>query len=61
MKVWTDDRAKSGQSQWLREENGIDSAVRNLSVFVASHCFVHKNQSHTIRGYLSAIRPSTRY
>ena len=56
MKVWREDRARSGQSQWLREEDGIDSAVRNLSVFVASRCFVHKNQSQTIRGYLSAIK-----
>lgn len=55
-RTWGAERAKGGQSQWLREEDGVDSAVKELSVFIASRCFVHKNQSTTIRGYLSAIK-----
>ena len=55
-RTWGEERAKGGQSQWLREEDGVDSAVKELSVFIASRCFVHKNQSTTIRGYLSAIK-----
>lgn len=55
-RTWGAERAKAGLSQWLREEDGVDSAVKELAVFIACRCFVHKNQSQTIRGYLSAIK-----
>lgn len=55
-KTWRTERVKGGPSQWLRKEDGVDSAVRELSGFIASRCFVYKNQSQTIRGYISAIK-----
>ena len=50
------ERAKANLSPWLYEEDGIDSAVRELSVFMTSRCLAYKDQSQTIRGYLAAIK-----
>ena len=38
------------------EVDGVDRAVTALTRFMASRCFVHKNQSGTVRGYLAAIK-----
>jgi len=54
--TWKEARAGAGSSPWLRESDGVESAVRELSVFMACRCFGHKNQSQTIRGYLSAVK-----
>ncbi|CAB1105380.1 unnamed protein product [Ectocarpus sp. CCAP 1310/34] len=54
--TWKEARAGAGSGPWLRESDGVESAVRELSVFMACRCFGHKNQSQTIRRYLSAIK-----
>ncbi|CAB1105993.1 unnamed protein product [Ectocarpus sp. CCAP 1310/34] len=54
--TWTAERAKANLSPWLYEEDGVDSAVRELTVFMASRCLVYKNQSQTVKGYLAAIK-----
>lgn len=54
--TWKEARAGAGSGPWLSESDGVESAVRELSVFIACRCFGHKNQSQTIRGYLSAIK-----
>lgn len=54
--TWKEERAKGGLGPWLRKDDGDENAVRAMSEFIACRCFVHKNQSTTIRGYLSAIK-----
>ena len=54
--TWVRERACSNLGPWLLEEDGVDSAVTELTKFMASRCFVHKNQSGTVRGYLAAIK-----
>lgn len=55
-RTWVKERARRNLGPWLSEEDGIDSAVTELTRFMASRCFVHKNQSGTVRGYLAAIK-----
>ena len=50
------ERTRSNLGPWLLETDGVDSAVNALTRFMASRCFVHKNQSGKPRGYLPAIR-----
>ncbi|CAB1097086.1 unnamed protein product [Ectocarpus sp. CCAP 1310/34] len=54
--TWTGERAKANLSPWLYEEDGVDSAVIELTVFMASRCLVDKNQSQTVKGYLATIK-----
>ena len=49
-------RTIEGKSPWLAEGDGVDAAVKELTKFMALRCFAFKNQSQTIRGYLSAIK-----
>ena len=55
-KTWAKERARSSLGPWLLEADGVDSAVTALTRCMASRCFVHKNQSGTVRGYLAAIK-----
>ena len=50
------ERTRSNLGPWLLETDGVDSAVNALTRFMASRCFVHKNQSGTVRGYSAAIK-----
>ena len=50
------ERAPSNFGPWLLGVDGVDSAVTELTRFTASRCFVHKNQSGTVRGYSAAIK-----
>ncbi|CAB1108257.1 unnamed protein product [Ectocarpus sp. CCAP 1310/34] len=54
--TWTAERAKANLSPWLYGEDGVDSAARELTLFMASRCLVHKNQSQMVKGYLAAIK-----
>ena len=54
--TWTTERAKANLGPWLHEADGVDSAVRELTVFMASRCMSYKNQSQTVKGYLAAIK-----
>ena len=54
--TWCRLRAIEGKSPWLAEGDGVDAAVKELTKFMALRCFAFKNQSQTIRGYLSAIK-----
>ena len=49
-------RAARGKGPWLLEKDGVEEAVRELTTFMSYRCFVFKNQSQTVRGYLSAIK-----
>ena len=49
-------RAARGKGPWLLEKDGVEEAVRELTTFMSYRCFVLKNQSQTVRGYLSAIK-----
>ena len=49
-------RAARGKGPWLLEKDGVEEAVRELTTFMSYRCFVSKNQSQTVRGYLSAIK-----
>ena len=53
--TWTAERARANLGPWLREADGVDSAVRELTIFMASRCLSYKNQSQTVKGYLAAI------
>lgn len=55
-KTWVGWRTRLRKSPWLREAEGTDTAVREITEFMAFRCFVCKNQSQTIRGYLAAIK-----
>lgn len=37
--------ALQGKSPWLVQNDGIDSAVRELTEFMTMSCFVYKDQS----------------
>ena len=54
--TWCYARAAQEKSPWLLETDGMDAAVVALTEFMALRCFTLKNQSTTIRGYLSAIK-----
>ena len=54
--TWTTERAKANLGPWLHEADGVDSAVRELTVFMPSRCMSYKNQSQTVKGYLAAIK-----
>ena len=54
--TWVKECARSNLGPWLLEANGVDSAVTALTEFMASRCFVHKNRSWTVRGYLAGIK-----
>ena len=49
-RAWCYARAAQGKSPWE------EAAVVALAEFMALRCFTFKNQSTTIRGYLSAIK-----
>ena len=49
-------RATRGKGPWLLEKDGVEEAVRELTTFMSYRCFVCKNQSQTVRVYLSAIK-----
>ena len=49
-------RQAKRKSPWLEMKDGEQAAVDALLEFMAFRCFVHKNQSGTIRGYLAAIK-----
>ena len=49
-------RAARGKGPWLLDKDGVEEAVRELTTFMSYRCFVCKNQSQTVRGYLSAIK-----
>ena len=49
-------RAARGKGPLLLEKYGVEEAVRELTTFTSYRCFVFKNQSQTVRGYLSAIK-----
>ena len=49
-------RAATGNGPWLLDKDGVEEAVRELTTFMSYRCFVCKNQSQTVRGYLSAIK-----
>ena len=44
------------KNPWLRKTDGTDAAVVALTEFMALRCFTFKNQSTTVRGYLSAVK-----
>lgn len=54
--AWVAERARANLSPWLYEHDRTDSAVRELTVFMASRCLAYNNQSQTMKGYLAAIR-----
>ena len=43
------------KNPWLLKTDGVEVAVVALTEFMALRCFTFKNQSTTIRGYLSAM------
>ena len=55
-RVWCYVRAAQEKSPWLLETDGTDAAIVALTEFMAFWCFTFKNQSTTIRSYLSAIK-----
>ena len=55
-RAWCYARAAQGKSPWLLRTDGEEVAVVALTEFMALRCFTFKNQSTTIRGYLSAIK-----
>lgn len=55
-KTWEEERAKANLGPWLYEADGEDSAVRKLTVFMASGCLCYNNKSATAREYLAAIK-----
>ena len=55
-RAWCYARAVHEKSPWLRKTDGTDTAVVPLTELMALRCFTFKNQSTTIRGYLSAIK-----
>ena len=54
--TWCRLRAIEGKSPRLAEGDGVDAAVKEMTKFMALRCFAFKNQSQTIRGYLSAMK-----
>ena len=54
-RAWCYARATQEKSPWLLKTDGAEAAVVALTEFMALRCFTSKNQSTTIRGYLSAI------
>ena len=54
-RAWCYARAAQEKSPWLLKTGGTDATVAALTEFMALWCFTFKNQSTTIRGYLSAI------
>ena len=55
-RAWCYVRAAQGKSPWLLKANETDAAVFSLTEFMSLRCFTFKNQSTTIRGYLSVIK-----
>ena len=55
-RAWCYARTAQGKSPWLLKTDGAEAAVVALTDFMALRCFTFKNQSTTIRGYLSAIK-----
>ena len=49
-------RAAGGKGLWLLEKDGVEEAVRELTTFMAYRRFVCKNQSQTVRAYLSTTK-----
>ena len=54
--AWCYAQAVHEKKTWLRKTDGTDAAVVALTELMALRCFTFKNQSTTIRGYLSAIK-----
>ena len=54
-RAWCYARAAQEKSPWLLKTDGAEAAAVALTEFMALRCFTFKNQSTTIRGYLSAI------
>ena len=55
-RAWYYAQAAQGKRPWLLETEGTDAAVVALTEFMALRRFIFKNQSTTIRGYLSTIK-----
>ena len=55
-RAWCYARAAHEKSPWLLKTDGAEAAAVALTEFMALRCFTFKNQSTTIRGYLSAIK-----
>ena len=54
--AWRRHRNLSGLGPYLLQSDGVESAVKALTEFMTARCFVYRNQSQTVRGYLAAIK-----
>ena len=55
-RAWCYARTAQEKSPWLLKTDGVEAAVVALAEFTALRRFPFKNQSTTIRGYLSAMK-----
>lgn len=53
--MWVEEKEREGQKFGLHEEDGVESTVRELTVFLTSRHFPCESQSGTTRGYLATI------
>lgn len=55
-RAWAAERAKVNLGPWVYEEDGVDSAARELTVLMASRGLSYKIHRQTIKGYLTTIK-----
>ena len=55
-RAWCYARAAQGKSPCLLKTDGEEAVVVALTELIVLRCFTFKNQSTTIRGYLSAMK-----
>lgn len=54
--AWKKARLESGKEPLLLGSKGAGDAVKALVEFMTMRCFVHRNQSQTVRGCMAAIK-----